>query len=208
MGCDTPKQFIPLRGLPIIMHTINLFRGLAPSPHIIVVLPANQMGTWEALCREYAFRVPHGLAEGGTTRFHSVRNGLDLLSGSGLVAIHDAVRPLVSPEVIERCYAAASEKGNAIPVVTPTDSVRMGTSQSSRHVDRECVWQVQTPQVFPISSIKRFYQCDWNECFTDDASVAEMQGEVINLVQGNRENIKITTPSDLLMAEALMGVKG
>lgn len=204
MESETPKQFLPLGGVPILMHTLALFHRLNPSPSLFLVLPKNEIASWEKLCREHSFGIPHRIIRGGETRFQSVKNGLEAIEGEGLVAIHDGVRPLVSPSVIEDCYYTAGEKGNAIPAVRPVETVRTGEMEDSKLGNRNQLWLVQTPQVFELKRIKQYYQKPFKPEYTDDASVAEASGEKIHLVAGNRENIKITTPSDLRMAEALL----
>jgi 2-C-methyl-D-erythritol 4-phosphate cytidylyltransferase len=204
MGNQLPKQFLPLAGMTILMHTLTLFHRLNTMPSIYLVLPSQQFELWETLCLEHAFTLPHTLVEGGDTRFNSVQNGLNAMYGNGLVAIHDGVRPLVTPAVVEECYRVASEKGNAIPAIRPVETVRFGSPSSSLHMNRDEVWLVQTPQVFELNRIKKHYQCAWNEMFTDDASVAEANGDTINLVLGNPENIKITNPMDMALAEAII----
>lgn len=204
MGSDTPKQFLPLRGLPILMHTISIFDKLSSRPDIILVLPFTQIVAWKKLCMQYDFDIAHEIVRGGDTRFDSVKNGLATIEDEGLVAIHDGVRPLVSANVIEDCYAAAGKYGCAIPVIKPVESVRIADVDDSYPIDRDKVYLVQTPQVFRVSIIKRCYQTHWQSSFTDDASVAEFCEEQIYLVEGNRENIKITTPLDLSIAEVLL----
>ncbi len=204
MGASTPKQFLLLNGKPILMHTIEQFYAYNPQISIVLVLPKNQFSNWESLCEEYCFKIKHTTVAGGDTRFFSVKNGLDSISSSGLVAIHDGVRPLVSQETISRCFTAAAQKGNAIPVIKPVESVRLQTDNNqSQSVNRDHVWLVQTPQVFSTELIKRCYQTPFSPLFTDDASVAEHNGIIINLVEGNRENIKITTPMDMAFACAI-----
>ncbi|HOP03067.1 MAG TPA: 2-C-methyl-D-erythritol 4-phosphate cytidylyltransferase [Tenuifilaceae bacterium] len=204
MNVRTPKQFLLLNGLPILMHTINLFQSINPLPEIVLVLPDNQFETWEKLCHEYTFNVHYKLVAGGETRFHSVKNGLNAIDGDGLVAIHDGVRPLVSMAIIENCFNVAKQKGNAVPAIQPHESVRVGSPESSTAENRENIWLIQTPQVFRVNTIKTSYQTNFSISFTDDASVAEASGEKIHLVQGDRENIKITTQLDLITAEELI----
>lgn len=204
MGSELPKQFIELNGIPILMHTLRLFSSFLPQPEIVLVLPKSQFETWATLCKFHSFNLKYTLVAGGETRFHSVKNGLNTIPEEGLVAIHDGVRPLVSNKTIERCLQTAAEKGSAIPVVKPNESVRQGTYQLSQSLDRNAIWLVQTPQVFNLKTIKECYQTEWSELFTDDASVAEKYGINITLVEGNAENIKITTPLDLLAASAIL----
>lgn len=205
MGSELPKQFLNLRGKPILMRTIEAFFALTPKPAIILVLPASQISLWSKLCEEHQFNVELKVVAGGNTRFQSVRNGLSQIpADDSLVAIHDGVRPLVSAEVIQRCYELAAKKGNAIPVVKPVESVRIDDGQGSKGFDRDKVLLVQTPQVFSSNLIKECYSIAEQPSFTDDASVAEFCGVTIHTTEGNRENIKITTPTDLILAEALL----
>ena len=204
MKSDIPKQFIEIAGKPVLMHTIEKFRLYDNSIEIIVVLPENLMGYWNGLREKYSFSIPHKTAGGGATRFHSVRNGLELITGAGLVAVHDGVRPLVSIDTIGRCFETAAGLGNAIPVISPSDSLRMISGKGNKPLDRTGIKLVQTPQVFHTDLIKKAFLQDYRPEFTDDAMVLERTGECINLVEGNRENIKITTPEDLIIAESLM----
>lgn len=205
MASAVPKQFLPLGGRPILMRTIERFAAFDPAMDIIVVLPQSQTDYWQRLCHEHRFGIGHRTTAGGATRYESVRNGLALVDGEGLVGIHDGVRPLVSLPTLERCYTMAATHGNAIPACDSVDSVRMlKPDGSNTAADRTCVKLVQTPQVFDVKLIKQAYQLSYRPTFTDDASVAEAAGIGINLTEGNRENIKITTPVDLLLAEAIL----
>lgn len=205
MASAVPKQFLPLGGRPILMRTIERFAAFDPAMDIIVVLPQSQTDYWQRLCHEHRFGIGHRTTAGGATRYESVSNGLALVDGEGLVGIHDGVRPLVSLPTLERCYAMAATHGNAIPACDSVDSVRMlKPDGSNTAADRTCVKLVQTPQVFDVKLIKQAYQLGYRPTFTDDASVAEAAGIGINLTEGNRENIKITTPVDLLLAEAIL----
>ncbi len=207
MGTGTPKQFLELAGLPVLMHTIRRFREFDSSVEIITVLPEDQIIFWTSLQEKYSFDVPQILVRGGAKRFHSVKNGLESINGPGLVAIHDGVRPLVTVETIKRCFSEAGKYGNAIPVMPATDSIRMVTRNGNSIVDRESIRYVQTPQVFDVGLIKKAYRQEFDPGFTDDASVLEKTGVPIRLVEGNRENIKITTPMDLVLAEAVVSMK-
>lgn len=204
MGTDIPKQFLELSGKPVLMHTIERFKAFDKSIEIITVLPENQLRYWTELQKKYSFSVPHTLVKGGPYRFFSVRNGLKFVGETGLVAIHDGVRPLVSIGTIKRCFEAAEKYGNSIPVVCPADSLRMETDRGNIPVNRQHIKQIQTPQVFRAELIKKAYLQEYDPDFTDDATVLEKTGEEIHLVEGNRENIKITNPEDLLISEALM----
>ena len=204
MGMDTPKQFMELAGKPVLMHTIERFRQFHSSIEIITVLPENQLRYWTELQKKYSFEVPHTLVKGGPHRFISVKNGLKFVGAPGLVAIHDGVRPLVRIETIQRCFDTAAENGNAIPVVSPADSLRLLKDGSNIPVGRMDVKQVQTPQVFNVDIIKKAYQQEYDTAFTDDATVIEKAGYKVNMVEGNRENIKITNPEDLFIAQTLL----
>jgi 2-C-methyl-D-erythritol 4-phosphate cytidylyltransferase len=205
MGSGTPKQFLLLQDEPILMHTIRLFQSIPSISEIIVVLPEPHIAEWVDLCKKHLFTVKHSVVAGGETRFQSVSNGLaQVTDNNAMIAIHDGVRPLVSIDVIENCFTAAALYGNAIPAIKPVESVRIMDNSNSYPIDREKVILVQTPQVFKATIIKKCYQTHWQPSFTDDASVAEFSGEKIHLVDGNRENIKITTPQDIAIAEMLM----
>jgi 2-C-methyl-D-erythritol 4-phosphate cytidylyltransferase len=205
MGADIPKQFLLLDTKPVLMHTIERFLKFDNSIDIILVLPAEQIEYWEDLCEQYNFHAPIRLAKGGETRFGSVYNGLSCITETeGVVAVHDGVRPLVSDDTLDRCFNMAVEKETAVPVVGMVDSVRRVTAHGSEPEDRSLLYMVQTPQVFSLPVLKRAYQQQYAEKFTDDASVVELMGFSINLVEGNRENIKITTPGDLLIARAFI----
>ncbi len=205
MGTDIPKQFLTLNGKPILMHTLNVFGSISSITEIILVLPESQIDLWSDLCKRHNFNIPHSIIKGGETRFSSVSNGLAMVNNmDALVAIHDGVRPLVSSDVIENCFVAAAQFGNAIPVIKPVESIRLSENLSTYPFDREKVSLVQTPQVFKASIIKKGYEANWQPSFTDDASVAEFSGETIHLVEGNRENIKITNLLDLTIAEVLI----
>jgi 2-C-methyl-D-erythritol 4-phosphate cytidylyltransferase len=204
MGMDIPKQFLELAGRPVLMHTIERFREYNESIEIITVLPENQLRFWTELQRKYSFDVPHTLVKGGSKRFISVRHGLEFVNTPGLVAIHDGVRPLVRIETIKRCFETAEKYGNAVPVISPADSLRLEEEDKSIPVNRMFIKQVQTPQVFDADKIKRAYLQDFDPSFTDDATVLERTGEKIHLVDGNRENIKITNPEDLFIAQTLL----
>lgn len=205
MGGDRPKQFLPLAGRPVLMHTIDAFARWDATADIVLVLPADQRADWQRLCDAYTFRRPHRVADGGETRFHSVRNGLRATDTDGLIAVHDGVRPFVSASVIAACFAAAERYGAAVPVVPMIESVRMVDADGcSRPVDRERLRVVQTPQVFRADILRAAYRRDYEPHFTDDASVVEAAGMSVRLVSGNRENIKLTTPMDLAVAERLL----
>ncbi|MDR1652874.1 MAG: 2-C-methyl-D-erythritol 4-phosphate cytidylyltransferase [Prevotellaceae bacterium] len=201
---EFPKQFIDIQGFPILMHTISVFYKYDKSIKIIVVLPSNQFEFWEMLCAKYRFTVAHQLVAGGSARFFSVQNGLRY-ADTELIAIHDGVRPFVSVSTVEQCFAAASQYGAAVPVVEVTESIRVVELDESRAVERNNYRLVQTPQIFRSEIIQNAYKQNFKEAFTDDASVVESAGHKIFLTQGNPENIKITRPVDLKIAETLLG---
>ena len=214
MGADLPKQFLPIGGRPVLMHTLEAFERAVPGIRLVLVLPEDHQPFWHDLCLQHSFRLPHEVATGGATRFHSVLNGLEALvklssaeissSSDSLVAVHDGVRPFVAPEVIRRTFDAAREHGAAVPVVPVVETLRQLSSSSSCTVDRSAYRLVQTPQTFQLPLLLRAYGQTYRDAFTDDASVVEALGHDITLVEGNRENIKITTPFDLTIAEALL----
>lgn len=205
MGGELPKQFIPVEGRPVLMHTLDAFHSCDSSIEIILVLPRDHQPYWQELCREYQFAVPHRIADGGATRFHSVQNGLALVDApEALVAVHDGVRPFVAHEVINRCYQDAEQYGAVVPVIPVVETVRHLLPEGSKTVSRDDYRLVQTPQTFRASLLRRAYEQPYRETFTDDASVVEALDNVVHLVEGNRENIKLTTPFDLVVARALL----
>ncbi|MFK8039547.1 MAG: 2-C-methyl-D-erythritol 4-phosphate cytidylyltransferase [Crocinitomicaceae bacterium] len=202
MGTDIPKQFLPINGKPILLHTIAQFYEYNPAIEIILVLPESHIPYWELLIKEYQFIIPHQLVVGGETRYHSIKNGLDSARGE-LIGVHDGVRPFVSLKVISNVFEKAKEKGSAIPVLPIKESIRQLDNEKSLSVDRGLYKTVQTPQCFKSSILKEAYLGDYQPNFTDDASVVESAGYQISLVDGNEENIKITTPFDLELAKLL-----
>jgi len=204
MNSRVPKQFHLIKGKPLLMHTFDAFLKSDPDFEFVLVLPGNQITRWKELCNKYRFSRNHTIAGGGETRFQSVKNGLKKIQDEGIVFIHDGVRPLVSAQTIQNCFKTALEKGNALPVIPPAESVREIFDGENRAVNRERFLLVQTPQTFRVSLIKKAYSRHFSEKFTDDASVLESAGEKIHLVEGNRENIKITYPGDLTIAEAFL----
>ena len=207
MGSDIPKQFLPIGGKPVLMRTLERFRRYSPTLQIILVLPKAQQDYWQKLCKEYAFDIDYQLADGGETRFHSVQNGLAKIpdNAQGVVGVHDGVRPFPSIDVIRNCYETAREKKAVIPVIPVVETVRHLKGDTSVTVPRNDYRLVQTPQTFDIQLLKEANRQPYNDGFTDDASVVEAYGFDITLVEGTRENIKITTPYDLKIAEVLIG---
>lgn len=207
IGGDIPKQFIELAGRPVLMHTLENFFRFDSSMEIILVLPETMFGFWKDLCRKHHFGVPHKMVAGGRERFYSVKNGLGTLAGEGFVFIHDGVRPLVSHDTLNRCLSLATQTGNALPVIPVSESVRKAENGTSQPIDRSTLRLVQTPQTFRLSLIRKAYNQPYDSLFTDDASVLEKNGFPIFLTEGNRENIKITWPEDLILAELLISQK-
>ena len=207
MGSDIPKQFLPIGGKPVLMRTIERFREYSPTLQIILVLPKAQQDYWQQLCKEYDFRVEYQLTDGGETRFHSVQHGLALIpdDAEGVVGVHDGVRPFPSIDVIRNCYETARTAKAVIPVIPVVETVRHLKGKTSETVPRGDYRLVQTPQTFDIQLLKSANRQPYNDGFTDDASVVEAFGFDITLVEGNRENIKITTPYDMKIAEVLIG---
>lgn len=206
MGGDIPKQFLPVNGRPVLMRTLERFREYDEDINIILVLPKEQQDYWSQLCSEYDFHIPHQIADGGATRFHSVQNGLRLIpdTAQGIVGVHDGVRPFVSTDVIRHCYEAARVHKAVIPVTPVVETLRhINANGSGDNVLRSDYRLVQTPQTFDIQLLKQANKQQYRESFTDDASVVEGIGQKVTMVEGNRENIKITTPFDLVIAEAL-----
>lgn len=208
MGSDIPKQFLPIGGKPVLMRTLERFREYSPALQIILVLPKAQQEYWKELCQKHNFTVAYQLADGGETRFHSVQHGLALIpdDAEGVVGVHDGVRPFPSIDVIHNCYETARTAKAVIPVIPVVETVRhLDNAPSSHTVPRGEYRLVQTPQTFDIQLLKAANRQSYNASFTDDASVVEAFGFDVTLVEGNRENIKITTPYDLKIAEVLIG---
>jgi 2-C-methyl-D-erythritol 4-phosphate cytidylyltransferase len=200
-GGELPKQFRAVGDKPMLMRTIEAFYAYDSRMHIVVVLPEGFESYWEQLCDKHRFRVPHHVTPGGETRFHSVKNGLELIGEEETVGVHDAARPFVTGELIGRCFNTVfTHHCGVIPVVEEVNSVRELTLQGSRMVDRKLLRVVQTPQVFPAAALKSAYDTSYDPAFTDDASVAERNGMHIMLVEGEASNLKITTPFDFLIA--------
>lgn len=205
MQSDVPKQFMELSGKPVLMHTLLTFSKSLPAASIIVVLPSAHLEHWDELCRIFSFDIPHQVTSGGVTRYHSVKNGLALISNdTEIVAIHDAVRPFVAEEVILNAIQTASESGTAIPVTTIKDSLRLINAHTTTSINRENLRAVQTPQCFKMGIISNAYNIPYAETFTDDASVVEALGVELTLIPGNEENFKITTGFDFFVAERLL----
>lgn len=204
MASPVPKQFLLLAGKPLLCHTITAFHRFDPPMQLIVVLPKEQIVTWGTLCSEHGFTTEHAVVPGGEERFHSVGEGLKHVKHDGLVAVHDGVRPLINVELIDRCFAAAEEHGAAIPVLPMSSSVRELVGEGSRAVDRTRLRKVQTPQCFRVELLRKAFQLPYDPAFTDEATLVERMGLAVHLVQGEERNIKVTTPTDLILANSLL----
>lgn len=207
MGSNVPKQFLPINGLPVLMRTIKRFREYNHALRIILALPKEQHEYWTELCKNYHFTDAYCVVTGGETRFHSVKNALAQIPDDteGVVAVHDGVRPFPAISVIDTCFETARKTCAAVPVTPVMDTLRMIESgEVSETVSRDRFRLVQTPQTFDIQLLKRAYSQPYSDRFTDDASVVESLGEHVTIVEGNRENIKITTPFDLRIARVLV----
>lgn len=204
MGGEVPKQFLPVGGIPVLMRTLMRFREYSKDLQIIIVLPKAQQEYWQSLCKQHQFDINYQLADGGETRFHSVQNGLALVpdDAKGVVGIHDGVRPFVSVDVIRACFETARTEQAVIPVVPVVETLRHIPTQKNVLRSNYCL--VQTPQTFDIQLLKAANRQPYTEAFTDDASVVEAYGHSVAMVEGNRENIKITTPFDMKIAETLI----
>ncbi len=203
MGTDIPKQFLLINNRPVLFYTIEQFCTYDPNIGIILVLPHNQIDYWKTLIEEFQFTIPHKIVTGGETRYHSIKNGLETID-QGMVAIHDGVRPFVSNDVITEAFGQIRSGVGIVPVLKVKESVRKLNGDSSASVNRDDYVLVQTPQCFNVNEIKAAYELEYSTAFTDDASVFEAAGNKIQLVEGNEENIKITTPRDLKMAKLIL----
>ncbi|MCC8407306.1 2-C-methyl-D-erythritol 4-phosphate cytidylyltransferase [Mucilaginibacter sp. UR6-1] len=208
MQSALPKQFLLLNGRPLMFYTLEAFSNSAAKPRLIVVMHPDFHAYWAGLCERHKFNVPHSVVAGGSTRFHSVKNGFDTVDDvDALIAVHDAVRPLTSPDVIDHAYQHTQKHGNAVVAVKSRDSVRRVKNGLSTALVRDEIYLVQTPQTFTYRQLQEAYQQPYNDSFTDDASVVEAAGYTINLVEGNDTNIKITYPADIAIAEILLSKK-
>ena len=211
MNAGIPKQFLLLNGKPLLMYSLEAFYHAFPEISMVLALPAEHFHSWQKLCDQYFFMIPHQVVAGGETRFLSVKNALSTLDGDGLVAIHDGARPLISESLIRTAFLTAGQSGNCIPVIPATESLRILSgdihhiaSCCSVRLPREDVRIVQTPQVFYLATLKKAYDQEFRDSFTDDATVAESIGETIHLIDGDPANIKITHPYDLTAAESIL----
>lgn len=204
MGNAVPKQFLLLNGKPVLQRSLEAFAAFDPTMTCIVVLPETQISYWKDLCEKYSCNVPHVVVSGGKERFDSVKNGLKAISAEGFVAVHDGVRPLVTMEMLRDGFETAEKFGSAIPYVDSVDSLRMIDRETSKTLDRTKIKRIQTPQIFDVSQLKDVMDVEYRLEFTDEASVWELAGKKLYFYKGSEQNIKITTPSDLKIAEALL----
>jgi 2-C-methyl-D-erythritol 4-phosphate cytidylyltransferase len=204
---SVPKQFLDLYGKPILLHTIEAFFNYSQNITIILVLPQDDLKIWNEIVKKFSFNKPVVLAEGGDTRFQSVKNGLNKITGEGLVAIHDGVRPLINSDIIGASFRLAAVHGSAVAAVRLKESIRVTDQDTTKSVDRSKYRLIQTPQTFDVALIRQAYELKEDPSLTDDASVAEKAGHSISLFEGSYANIKVTTPEDLVIAEALLKAK-
>lgn len=204
MGNAVPKQFLLLNGKPVLQRSLEAFAAFDPTMTCIVVLPETQISYWKELCEKYSCNVPHLVVSGGKERFDSVKNGLKAISAEGFVAVHDGVRPLVTMEMLRNGFETAEKFGSAIPYVDSVDSLRMIDGETSKTLDRTKIKRIQTPQIFDVSQLKDVMDVVYRPEFTDEASVWELAGKKLYFYKGSEQNIKITTPYDLKIAEALL----
>lgn len=205
MNLNTAKQFLPLAEKPVLLRTFEAFRLFDPELQFILVLYKSLHGEWSKIQKDYGFDLEHSVVEGGEERFHSVKNGIAALGETvELVAIHDAVRPFVSADTIKRCFESAAKSGAAIPAVPVIDTIRRISGDTSHTIPRNELVAIQTPQCFQTAILKKAYETDYQDIFTDDASVVEHMGQSVDIVEGNRRNIKITTREDLLIAASFL----
>lgn len=204
MQSAVPKQFLLLNGLPVLMHTLNAFYSSNPQPNLILVLSESYHTYWMHLCAHHQFKLPHQLVVGGDSRYQSVKNALNLVPDEALVAVHDAVRPLVNTQIIEETYRQAALKDAVVVAVKSRDSVRQVKDNYTQSLLRDEIYLVQTPQTFKAGLLKEAYKHPYHDGFTDDASVAEQAGHTIHIVEGSYQNFKITFPEDIAIAELLL----
>lgn len=214
MGAQMPKQFLELDGKAILQKTIEVFQEACPGISVITVLPQDHISYWRQYCLDRNFICPQILVSGGITRFHSVRNALDRVPDGAVVAVHDGVRPLLSPELVREIFKAAETQQAVIPVTPCVDTIKVLESKEGRleavpgaKADRSVLYGAQTPQVFHSEVIKEAYSMAYDTAFTDDASVLEKYGKSLSFVIGERLNIKITTQDDLLLARAVLSLR-
>lgn len=204
MGNAIPKQFLPLAGKPVLYHTIKAFKDAFEDIKLVLVLPQDQLSYAQMVLQAFPERIDMAIVTGGETRFHSVQNGLKAVSGNSVIFVHDGVRPLVSAELIQRCFVQAIEKGSAIPAIAVADSMRIIEGDNTRPVDRKHMRSIQTPQTFRADILLPAFEQGYKEEFTDEATVVESYGEDVYLAEGEKNNIKLTTPEDMLIAETIL----
>lgn len=204
MGSAVPKQFLPFLGKPLLCHAIEAFAQAIPGIQLILVLPKEELDSAQTVLRSYLSNIKVTTVAGGETRFNSVQNGLKMINNDGIVFVHDGVRPLVSQQLIMTCYEQAMEKGSAVPFIPANESMRIMEGDRSRPLDREKLVIIQTPQTFKTDIILPAFRQEFNAMFTDEATVVEASGASVNLIPGARDNIKITTPEDMMVAEVLL----
>lgn len=204
MGNAMPKQFLPLAGVPILTHTLKAFNHAFNDIKIILVLPEDQLSYAQMILQEFEERIDLTIVTGGATRYHSVQNGLKAVKGESIVFVHDGVRPLVSTTLIQRCYDDAVKYGSAIPAMPAIDSMRIIEGEDSKPVDRTMLRVIQTPQTFHSKILLPAFEQEYIDAFTDEATVVEAMGTRVHLTEGERSNIKVTTPEDMHVAEALL----
>lgn len=204
MGTSVPKQFLPLRGKPVLWYSLTAFLNAFKDLEIILVLPQEHLQTGHEIIRTTQEPERIWITVGGETRFHSVKNGLDHIHHHSIVFVHDGVRCLLSPDLVQRCYEKALEKGNAIPSIRAVDTIRIENVGGNEQIDRDKVHIIQTPQTFYSDIIKAAFERDYEESFTDEASVVEKLGVKIHLIDGEPTNIKLTRPLDFLIAEKIL----
>jgi len=205
MGTATPKQFLALRQMPLLWHTLQAFTQVIPASNIVLVVPSAYLNSDTLQWMYNAFGTAITLVAGGETRFHSVKNGLAQVPDDALVAVHDAVRCLVTPALIEACYIQAAIEQSAIPAISSVDSVRLQAPDGSNQMlNRNQVMLIQTPQTFQSTLLKQAFEQPYNDAFTDEASVVEAMGATVKLIEGENTNLKITRPLDLVIAEYIL----
>lgn len=204
MGNAMPKQFLPLLGMPILAHTLKAFNKAFDDIKIVLVLPQDQLSYTQMILAAFDERLDLTIVTGGETRYHSVQNGLKAVSGESIVFVHDGVRPLVSTDLIQRCYNDALKYGSAIPAIPVVDSMRVVDGEDSKPIDRSALRIIQTPQTFHSEVLLPAFQQPYSDEFTDEATVVEAIGTRVHITEGERSNIKVTTPEDMHIAEALL----
>ena len=204
MGAAVPKQFLPLHGMPMLCYPVRAFAEAVPGIHLILVLPADQVGSAHTVLRSYLGGINVSIVAGGDTRYHSVQNGLKLIDEEGIVFVHDGARPVISGKLIQHCLAHTIIHGSAIPAIPVTESMRLLDGENSKPVVREHLRVIQTPQTFSTNILLPAFRQEFQHYFTDEATVVEASGQKVHRVEGERENIKVTTPEDMIVAEALL----